>query len=432
MSVKNNKKILIIKKLLLGAVIIAAYCLTINNFFLLSKDMIHGDGSAENIFPQPFYGFLRIPDSANVRDHNGVNRVAADFAQIYFPSQEYSALTKNYETGYLDPWKRQSRYAPFIHFLCHISICKLEFGYASFIHILIQMLLFYFFFIIAFKILKIESDLWPGLFLVNIILFSTPAGLSWLERGQFSLYVSLSYLLLLLGLLKNKPALVIASALIAYVKWTSFPFLFVVIVVYLLSSRNIKEGIRNIRISLIYALTILLLSLPYKIEFIRFVEGLFRQERYVPPMGISLALILNANFVKGLPFILILLGYLHLQRNNKNFNSLIPYLIGCGILLLTYPRLAFVYNIPNLFCFLPLIFYWTKQPSIQSSGIRYTFIFFILLISFPDYLKLLIGNYATLAGYFAVSLLFLFLPLLYPGEFLIQMNIESPTPIKQK
>jgi len=131
-----------------------------------------------------------------------------------------------------------------------------------------------------------------------------------------------------------------------------------------------------------------------------------------------MAQLLPTSLVKGMPFILILVGYLYLQRNGKNFNHLIPYLIGSGILLLTYTTIAFEYTIPNLFCFIPLVFYWTKQPNITSKIIKYAFFCFILLISFPNYLNLFASKNNILAGYLAVSIIFLLFPLLYHGEFL--------------
>ena len=379
--------------------------------------MIYGDLSAEKVFPQPLFGLYRIPDRLNTIEHNAVNRLAADYAQVYFPSQEFSSLTRNYETGYLDPWKRPSRYAPFIHYLCSISFCKLDYGYAGFLHMLIQLLLFYIFFIVAFKMLEIESDLWLGLLLVNIFLFATPAGLGWFERGQFSLYVALSYLLLILGFMKNQPVFVIASAFFAYVKWTSFPFLSVIFIVYILSSKNKKESVQSTFLALIYILVILLLSLPFRSRFIHFIEGLYTQELYVQPVGISLVQLLPAIVVKALPLILIFLGYFYLRRNNKIFNYLTPYLIGSGVLLLTYPTVAFEYNIPNLFCFIPLMFYWTKHPNSITKIVRYIFFFFIFLISFPDSLRLFIGGNTIVVGYLIVSIAFLLFPLLYPGEF---------------
>jgi hypothetical protein len=268
--------------------------------------------------------------------------------------------------------------------------------------------------------LKIESDLWIGLLLTSIFLFATPAGLGWFERGQFSLYVALSYMLMILGFLKNKPIFVVASAFFAYVKWTSFPFLFVVFVVFLLSSKNKKEFIQSLLLALTYLAIILLLSLAFRSKFIHFIEGLYIQERFVEPVGISLGQLLPSGIVKVLPFILILIGYLYLQRNGKFFSRLTPYLIGSGILLLTYPTVAFEYTIPNLFCFIPLVFYYTKQPGTISKIIRYVFFIFILLISFPEYLNTYINQNNVLVGYLTVSIIFLLIPLINLGEFPFQ------------
>jgi len=424
---KHTERSLFIRKILFTLISVIGYSIIANNFYLLSRDVIYGDYSGEKIFPKPLFGFFRIPEFANTREHNAVNKLAVDFAQIYFPSQEMSSLTKNYETGYLDPLGRQSRYAPVTHYICSISLCKLDYGQACFLHLIIQLLLFYFFFIYTFKILKIETDLWLGFLLLNLLLFATPTGLGWFERGQFSLYVALSYLLLLLGYLKNKPVLILLSALFAYIKWTSFPFLFLIHIVYLLSSKNTKEAVQNIRMAFLYFLIIVLLSLPFRNDFIPFIKGLFMQERHIPPTGISMAIILNANFVKASPLILILLGYFYLRRNNKDFNSLIPYLIGSGIFLLTYPTVANEYSIANIFCFIPILFYWTKHSGIQSTVARIAFFFFLTLISFPGYLNLFIERYMLLTGYFTVSVIFLSLPIIHRHEFLLQPSEKQFT-----
>ncbi len=397
-SIKN---IVLIVLAAVGGVIVVV------NFFLLSKDMIYGDFSAEGIFPRPMYGFFRVPDRPNTIERNAVNRLAADYAQIYFPSLEFSSLTKNYETGYLDPWKRPSRYAPFIHYICAISFCKLDYGYASFLHMLIQMVLFYAFFVMAFRMLNVESKLWFGLIFTAVCLFATPAGLSWFERGQFSLYVALAYLLLILGLMKNKPVLVVLSALFAYVKWTSFPFLLAVMVVYWLSAKNTKERIQYTLSALIYLLVILLLSLAFRSRFVHFLEGLYKQEVNVGAVGIGLGQLLPIALVKGMPFVLILAGYLSLRRNHNGADPLSAFLIGSGILMLTYPTVAFEYNIPNLFCFIPLIFYWTRQASSLNTAIRYLFFGFVFLASCTIFISPPVSASVILFGYLAVAGVFL-------------------------
>jgi hypothetical protein len=419
-----------VRKVLIAFVFIVLYGFIFNNFFLMSKDLIYGDKSGEKVFPKPFLGFFRIYDRKNTIEHNAVYRLAGDYAQVYFPSQDFSSLSRNYDTGYLDPWLRPSRYAPFVHFLCAISFCKLDYGYASFLHMLIQMLLFYFFFVVAFKMLKIESELWFALLFANVLLFATPAGLSWFERGQFSLYVAISGLLLMLGLMKDKPLLVFLSSLFAYVKWTSFPFLFVVFAVFILTTKSRKKFVRSVLLGLIYLLPLVLFSLAFRSRLMHFLQGLYWQERFVPPEGISLAQILPQTLVKVLPFILIIIGCLYLWKGDKSTDNLIPYLTGAGILLLTYPTVAFEYSIPCLFCFIPFIFYWTKQPGFMDKAVKYFFVLFLFLASWPDCLLDVLSRTDIVKGYLMVSILFLLFPLMRLGGIFVQppqgnLKVES-------
>ena len=207
-----------VRKPLFIITFIVLQSLSLYNFILLSKDMIYGDSSGLYLKPLPRYGFMRVPENTFTLKYEAFHRLAADFAQIYFPSQKLSSLTTAYTKDTLDPWQRPSRYAPFIHAVYSFSFCKFEYGFASFLHMLVQMLLFFASFIYAFKILRIEKDLFPVILLVNFCLFLTPVGLSWFERGQFSLYVSLSYLWLFLGLVNRNGYYIFISALFAYAR----------------------------------------------------------------------------------------------------------------------------------------------------------------------------------------------------------------------
>ena len=134
-----------------------------------------------------------------------------------------------------------------------------RYGFASFLHILIQILLFFVSFIYAFKVLQIGKDLFPVILLVNFCLFLTPVGLSCFEPGQFSLYVSLSYLWLFLGLFNRNGYYILLSALFAYVKWTSFPFVSLVILLWVLNSKSIKELRYSISLASVFPLMVFLL-----------------------------------------------------------------------------------------------------------------------------------------------------------------------------
>ena len=100
------------------------HILVLKNVFFISKDMIYGDSSSVNISSRPLYGYMRIPISILAKKYYAENRLAADFAQIYFPSKNFSSLSTTYQDGYLDPWGRPSRYAPLLHFICSITLCE--------------------------------------------------------------------------------------------------------------------------------------------------------------------------------------------------------------------------------------------------------------------------------------------------------------------
>lgn len=431
-----NKAIVIprIKKPLFIILFIVSHIFIINNIFFLSKDMIYGDLSGKNVIPPPTYGFLRVPDKPFAVRHDAQNRLAGDFAQIYFPSNDPSGLIKNYRSGYLDPWNRESRIAPLVHYLCAITFCRLNYGYASILHILIQTLIFYFFFALSFKMLGVEKNLLPGLFLANIYLFLTPAGLAWFERGQYSLYVTTSYLLLILGLMKKNYPLVLISAFFAFIKWTSFPFVFIVLSVFLLNSKSLADGKRNILLAAVFLLTIISLSLWAPDAFKYFLEGILNQERFSTPDGVSLARILPISIVKTMPIILILLGYLHIRVNCNIFIRNLPYLIGSAILLLTYPTKAYEYSVPCLLCFIPLIYYWSNMLDTGISPrmrevMKYSLFLFIGIASYSKIINGLIAGviaipsiftqtigpieFLTFGEYFLISAFFLIFPLVY-------------------
>jgi hypothetical protein len=360
-------------------VFIIAHGLIIRNIIILSKDVLFGDLSGEALIPFPRYGLVRIPNTPATQQYQAQNRLEVDFAQIYFPSRQMDSLSETYRTGVLDPLQRPSRYVPLVHYLCSITICKFDYGIASLLHIAIQCLFFYLVFIISFKVLKIENLILPGLLLANIYLFLTPAGLSWFERGQFSVYIGTGYLLLFMGFIKRNPLLVLMSILFAFIKWTSFPYILVVFCVYILNSKN--------------------------------------QERFSSPGGVSLTNFLPVWIVKIMPIPLIILGFLHVKINNHAIERTIPFMAGAGIIMLTYPTLAFEYNLPSLLGFIPLIFYWAKLPDNPMNApvrgiIKYSLLAFVFFASMSSFIKAPRGA-IVLSEYLVISTILFAGPLTY-------------------
>jgi hypothetical protein len=331
-----------------------------------------------------------LPETAVTLKYSAVNRIGSDFAQIYFPAQEITHLDNAYDhKKTIDPWGRPSRYAPAVLSLCSVSICKLDYGYACLAQMLIQYFLFFLILYMSFMSLGINEYFWHTLLCANICLFLTPVGLSWFERGQFSLFVGSSFLLLVVGLLRKNPVLIVVSTLIAFIKWTSFPVMVIFLAVYLLNSRTIKEFRFGILIIALFASTIALLTL-LPILFVKgtgvFLLGLINQELNDNPTGLSLFKLLPRYIVKLLPLLLIILGYINIRNSKRIFIHLIPFLAGVAVIMLLYPTRANDYSAPSLIGFAPVIIYWSRQTEFKDLAATKVLlcacILFILLASF--------------------------------------------------
>jgi hypothetical protein len=406
---QNTKKVLFI------IVFVIAHVFILRNALLLSKDMLNGDLSGEKTIPLPRYGFARIPDSPFTEQYQAQNRLAVDFAQIYFPAQQMASLSENYQSGANDPLQRPSRYPPLVHYLCSITICRLDYGLASVLHMAVQAFLFYLVFVISFLSLKIEKYILPGLLLANIYLFLTPAGLSWFERGQFSLYVCIATLLMILGLIKNKPTFVLLSAIFAFIKWTSFPTLFVIFSAALLGSKNLAEGKKNLLLGGAFLLVVFALTFSFPTQSIEFLKGLLQQESSAAPGGVSLAKVLPVWITKLIPLPLIIIGYFHFKINRNVAERSIPFMAGSAVLMLTYPTLAYEYNLPSLLGFIPLLIYWGNLPDNPIDApmraiMRYSFFGFVLVASFSNFIN---QGVIIMSEYFLMSAFLLVIPLFF-------------------
>jgi hypothetical protein len=387
---QNAKSSTNIVKIIFAFGLIVLNYFAIKNLYLLSRDMLYGDFSAEQLIPHPIYPLVRVPSTAVTVKYAAVNRIASDFAQIYFPAQDIAHLDNAYDhKKTLDPWGRPSRYAPALISLCSISICMLDYGYASLVQMLIQYFLFFLILYLAFRSLGIKEYFWFTLLYTNIGLFLTPVGLSWFERGQFSLYVGSSYLILIAGLLRKNITMVIIAAIIAFVKWTALPVAAIFFAVYLLNSRNIKEFWHGLLIIAPFFVIIISLTL-LPILFVKgtgvFLFGLVNQELKDNPTGLSLFKIFPRTIVKLLPVLLIILGYINIRSCKRVFNCLVPYLVGVAIIMLLYPTRANDYSVPSLLGMAPILIFWVEQTlyknQFATNLLIYIFIFFILLASF--------------------------------------------------
>ncbi|MBL8077290.1 MAG: hypothetical protein JNM55_04950 [Anaerolineales bacterium] len=397
---------------LIGFLVILPFL--VYQIYYLSRDMVYGDGSIDNLLIQPRYAAFRVPESSMTIQYNAVNRLAGDFGQVYFPSKDLLHAEEAYNGATtLDPWHRASRYAPFINFVCAVTICQLPYGYAGIVHVVLQFALFSLGLAVALWELKVTKFLVPILFLLLVCIGLTPAGLSWFERGQFSLYVALSYLWLFLGLLFEKKHYIILSALFAFIKWTSFPFLFIFFCVYFLTAMDIKDFRRKLGFAVIFAIIIEIFFLIFAKASVRFLLVLIAQEMYSPLYGVSLAKLLPRGVVKLMPFVLILFGYINIRNGRKTLVELVPYFSGAVIISLTFSLIPFEYNIISVFGLAPFLIYWWNSQENDKHYRSILLVAPVLFLIFGSFSLEIFGTEEnTIVFYILISLVCFLVPFL--------------------
>jgi hypothetical protein len=232
------------------------------------------------------------------------------------------------------------------------------------------------------------------------------------------------------GFIKKNYLLILLSIVFAFIKWTSFPYLFVVFVVYILNSRNLAEGKKAILLGAGCLLIVVCLCLLFPDQSLNFLKGLYDQERYGVPGGISLTNFLPVWVVKIMPVPLIILGYLHFRINNHVIERSIPFLAGAAIIMLTYPTMAFEYNLPSLLVFIPLIFYWAKLPDNPIKTpvrqvMEYSLLAFIFFASFSSFIKTPRGV-IVLSEYLLITIILLLVPLIYYWKVTRSAQVSRP------
>jgi hypothetical protein len=359
--------------------------------YWLSKDILYGDGSCEELTVPLRYPPMRVPTTPITRQFQAQGRLGADFAQIYFPSQNRAAVRDAYavETT-VDPWSRPSRYPPLIHRICAHTLCLLPYGEACLAHLAVQLLIFIGSFVFVFSRLGFKKYLLPALLLLDVCLFLTPVGLSFLERGQFTLYVGACYLWLMQALVTGKLRHIALSALFGFVKWTAFPFVFVVLGTRVLMAKKTEDfKLRSIA-ALVFLFVVVALLLPVPQDTVSFLQGVLKQESEMTSlaMGNALVRLVPWYVVKLIPLALVVIGA------SSRFRKIplpypAPFFAGSATILVTYPTFAYDYSVPYLTAFIPFLIYWATLPGIDaavSRGIQWLFYAFLLLASFAMFI----------------------------------------------
>jgi hypothetical protein len=330
----------------------------------------------------PRYGFVALTTTT------GEIRASIDFGQVYYASRSFDIDNSGFYNENQDVFGRGNiLYAPPMLFMYKNSICHLEYKYSAVFSSNLQILLLLMSILLIFRS-KIKYAIVTLLFIINLI-FISPIALSWYERGQFDLYIALSYIWLLNGFQKDSKVSFIVAAFFAGFKLTALPALFIVFCLYFFF-----KGGKNVYInSLIFIVAFILPFLPFSNQILPFFTMIKNYEISTHPVGISLLCFFNnpSNFIiiliKLLP-VIILIFYSVLFSFNRNIKnevlnkSIIIFIFALVVLMSLYGTNNHSYRIIVLVSFIPYLYVsLITEKGFMKEAIFY--LIFYILAFFP-------------------------------------------------
>ena len=319
--------------------------------------------------PGPLYGYMHVPASSPEFE-TASNALAADFANAFFPSKKFFSGESIYKEVN-DPWGRLPTFPPIAHYIVRFLSLNMDYGTAAIVHLYLQVaiLIIATFYYVTKYTGRIGIAAATSL-LLSYLIFATPVGLAWFERGQFDLYVASAIMLAAIGMLESSAIAIGLSAILASMKWTAFPFVFVSIGVYVLCH---KSKYRKFFYCLLYG-TIVFACLAvfpkYLIDYPKIIVG---SERGDLIEGVSLLKLLPWWFAKWYPFVLVILFavlYRLLVRTNsvKRFSLVfMPLLLGAGLMTTTYATSCYEYRAVALLGLVPPLIVWNTKTKMHRS-----------------------------------------------------------------
>jgi len=326
--------------------------------------------------PSPLYGFLHFP---NLKPEFKDITFAADFASVYTTAKHLDK--PDIYTGEYDVSHRDVPYPPITFFLCNKFLGKLPFGQAALSFLFLQIILLFISSFLVLRYYRLGLIMIPLTVVYSYLLFLTPVGLSWFERGQFDIFPALSILFFMFAVYESKGYAFVLSALFASFKWTACLFFVQGFIIYLVYCFDLKS-LKHFSIFAGVLLLTLVFS-PYKLILNSFL-ALYKFQR-LSPMGPTLTNRLPAESIYLL-LILSLLGYLVILlmcHHKKIFlKTFLPYMTGLLALDLIIISRAFEYRALCFIGFLPMLLPWIiKFKNISFYKIFFVFTFSLFIIA---------------------------------------------------
>ncbi|MBF0489456.1 MAG: DUF2029 domain-containing protein [Candidatus Omnitrophica bacterium] len=302
--------------------------------------------------PEPLYGFLQ-PFSYNSAFWD--MSFALDFAGVYYRAKNFDRgdiyTNRNY-----DILGRPLLYSPIICYLYSKTFCKLPYSTAVLFHIFFQCILLLIATYLVLRYYKLELLIIPFILIYSILLFLTPVGLSWFERGQFEIYPALAILFFMFAVQESKGYAFVISAIFASLKWTLAPFFIQAFVIYFFLSRD-KD---KIKFCLMFA-AVIVLTLVFFPYYLKDYLTILTQAQSFSAEGISLVSRMPSYVISLIPLITLGVYLIPLCLNYKRIkshNTFLPYMTSLVTINMLLPSITYEYRIVCLIGFLPMTIPW--------------------------------------------------------------------------
>ncbi|MBF0594299.1 MAG: hypothetical protein HQL22_04960 [Candidatus Omnitrophica bacterium] len=361
----------IIFSLLTAIIISPLIFVNIQNFFYSVQT-----GVPSKTTPESLRGFVRFNSpSPEFKELT----YTEDFKPVYVASKKFINFNNpNIYNKEIFGCPHQNRYPPLLYFLYNKTFCNFSFPTATLLHLFSQILLLVLasFYILCYYNLAIMII--PVTVIYCAVLFLTPIGLFWLERGQFDIYVALSIMFFLFAAIESKSPFFALSAIFMSLKPTIFPFYIQAFIVYLAFNWNL-EKLKHLAIFISLILVTLIIFpncwMPYLLSCIDYQTNYSSHITLIKTFpALLLTFLLAINLTAYLTSLFV--------NRNKNIlqNTFLPYMSSICVLSLSLASINFEYRIIALLGFIPMIFVWLiKIHNDQSYKIEFS-IFFLLLI----------------------------------------------------
>ena len=203
------------------------------------------------------------------------------------------------------------------------------------------------------------------------LLFATPIGLSYLDRGQYDLYVAASYVLVFAYLFRPRPSLVLAAGLLAAVKVTALPLLGALALFMLIAGPRGSRRFWLLAAPLVAVASFLLLPDPRLIEHLRYWETAPK------PEGASFAYAMPAKIGKALPILtaLIVAGVLRWRHRSPEpdgalARSAAPLALALAIEGAAVGTVSWEYRAVSLLGLVPALAIWAERAAGVPPGVK--------------------------------------------------------------